>query len=422
VIRPTPLDEDKTMPWVRSTILVLALAGVAHAEDWPQWLGPRRDGSTTAKIAPWKKALKIVWQQPVGEGNSSPVVAGGKVFLHAKKKGVYEESLQAFAAKDGKPLWTQTYPRAKVDFVFGNGPRATPAIVGDRLYSFGITGVLSCYDLKEKLRLWQVDTQKEFKAPRLFFGASCSPLVDGDAVQVNVGAKGASIVAFAKESGDVLWKKLDDGASYSSPIAFGQGGERQAVFLTAEGVASLSPKDGRVFWQFPFKDKASESSSTPVHAGNLLIASAITKGSIGLPLENDGQGPKVGKPWHNAALTCYFSTPVLVGEQLYFVTGSHKPPQILGETVLRCVELKTGKQLWQGPRVGTFHASLMRTGDNKLLLLEEGGNLVLVEPDPKGYKELARSKICGSTWSHAAISEGRLYVRDAKELVCVELT
>jgi hypothetical protein len=127
--------------------------------------------------------------------------------------------------------------------------------------------------------------------------------------------------------------------------------------------------------------------------------------------------------WHNPTLTCYFSTPVAVGEHIYLVTGTppKKPLQIFGEAVLRCVEAKTGKELWKGPKVGTFHASLIRTADNKLLLLEEPGDLVLVEPDAKGYKELARAKICGSTWSHAALSDGRLYVRDGKELVCVEL-
>src|SRR5262249_55425822 len=154
-----------------------------------------------------------------------------------------------------------------------------------------------------------------------------------------------------------------------------------------------------------------------------LVASSVTKGSVGLKLDLDGQTPKSSKLWFNPKLPCYFSTPVAVGEHVYMVNGTppKKPGQLVGDAVIRCVDAKTGDVLWQGPKVGTYHASLIRTGDDKLLLLEEGGDLVLVEPNTKSFKELARSKICGSTWSHAAISAGRLYIRDAKELICVEL-
>src|SRR5262249_4977618 len=157
----------------------------------------------------------------------------------------------------------------------GNGPRATPAVVGDRVYSFGITGVLTCFDAAKGSQVWQVDTLKKFEAKNLFFGAACSPLVEGDRVLVNVGGKGASIVAFNKDKGDVAWKSLDDGASYSSPIIFGEGKNRQVVFLTAQGVASLNPVNGARYWQFPLVDKLLESSTTPVRAGDLLLASSI---------------------------------------------------------------------------------------------------------------------------------------------------
>jgi outer membrane protein assembly factor BamB len=419
------------MPRFFFAVLFLSLAASARAEDWPQWLGPRRDGSTLKDVKPWQGQLKVVWRQPVGEGNSSPVVVGGSVYLHSKKKNANEEVIEEFAAADGKPGWNTGYPRGPGFYLYGNGPRATPTIAGGQLYTFGITGILSCYDLKAKKQLWQVDTIKEFKAPKLFFGASCSPLIEGDHVLVNVGAKGASIVAFHKDSGNVVWKKLDDPASYAAPYAFGQGDQRQAVFLTGENVVSLSPKHGTVFWQYPFKDKANESSTTPVlvpklqlgNDGLLLVASSVTKGSVGLKLDSDGQKPKATKLWFNQKLACYFSTPVAVGDQLYMVNGlpGKKPGEFFGSAILRCVDAKNGNPLWEGPKVGTFHASLIRTGDNKLLLLEEGGDLVLVEPNAKAFKEVARSKICGSTWSHAAISAGRLYIRDAKELICVEL-
>src|SRR5262249_35231636 len=205
----------------------------------------------------------------------------------------------------------------------------------------------------------------------------------------------------------VVWKKLDDGASYSSPIVFGQGAQRQAVFLTQQGLVGLRPAGGEVFWQFPFKDKLSESSTTPVRVGDLLVGSSITVGSVGLRLKGEGEKPRVSEVWKKPELTCYFSTPVAVGKDyLYMVNGS----LLAKKATLRCVEAATGKELWQRPGVGTYHASLLRTGDGKLLMLEEKGDLVLIEPSPKEYRELARAHVCGQTWAHPALANGRLYV------------
>src|SRR6185312_8492978 len=137
-----------------------------------------RDAASTEKVAVWQGPLKVVWRQPLGEGHSSPVVAGGRVFVHTKGQGE-AEAVHAFDAKDGKLLWQKSYTRAPYKGLFGAGPRATPAVVDGRVYTYGITGVLTCYDAKTGEQVWQVDALKEFQAPRLFFGASCSPLVDG---------------------------------------------------------------------------------------------------------------------------------------------------------------------------------------------------------------------------------------------------
>ncbi len=399
-------------------VVFLMTAPFAQAADWPQWLGPERDGSSTETVAPWKGALKTVWKEPVGEGHSSPVIAGGKVYLFFKVKDKNEEQLEAFDAATGKRLWQKSYDRGNFKSLFGNGPRATPTVTGGKVYTFGITGILTCFDADKGDQLWQVDTLKQYGAKNLFFGASCSPLVEEDRALLNVGGKGASIVAFDKNSGKELWKVLDDKASYSSPIAIGKGTERQAVFLTAEGLVAVSPKDGKVFWQSAFKDALSESSTTPVFTGGMVIGSSITLGTLGLKWDGD----KVTRQWVNDELTCYFSTPIGVGgTHLYLVTGT-KPPALNIQAKLHCLELRTGRTMWtRKDKVGNYHASLLRTGDNKLLLLEEGGDLVLVDPDPKEYRELARAKICGHTWAHPALSNGRLYVRDDKELVCVEL-
>lgn len=408
------------MPLFRSLCLMLACASLASAADWPQWLGPRRDGSTAEKVAVWKEPLKIVWRQPVGEGHSSAVVADGRVYLHTRVKDQPEEAISAFDARDGKPLWTKTYERAAFKSLFGNGPRATPSVSGGKVYTFGITGVLTCIDAKTGEQVWQKDTLKDLKAANLYFGASCSPLVEGDIVLLNVGGKGASVVAFNKNTGEVAWKTLDDKASYSSPIVVGQGDERAAVFLTAKGLVAAAVRDGSVFWQIPLVDKLFESSTTPVLIGDILFASSITFGGMGAKLDNSQAIPRAKQIWTQPGLNCYFSTPVAVGKNLYLVTGT-KPPALRNQADLHCVEAATGQTLWTRPKVGTYHASLLRTGDDKILLVEENGDLVLVQPDPKEYRELARSKICGATWAHPAVADGRLFIRDNKELICVQL-
>jgi outer membrane protein assembly factor BamB len=401
-------------------VLWLTCAPLALAGDWPQWLGPRRDGSSEEVVKPWQDKLTTQWQKPVGEGHSSPVVAEGRVILHARVAGKHEEAVTAFDAKTGKQLWQTTYPHVEFKSLFGNGPRATPSVAGGHVYTYGITGLLTCLDAKSGAKVWQVDCLKAYKAANLFFGASCSPLVEGDLVYINVGGKGASIVAFDKNTGEERWKALDDKASYSSGIALTQAGQRAVVFLTAQRLAALSAQDGSKYWEHPLVDKLFESSTTPVVCGDILFGSSITFGGLGLRL-SEQPPPSVKEEWMKPELNCYFSTPVAVGkDHLYLVTGT-KPPAIISKASLHCVEAQTGKKLWTRDKVGTYHASLLRTGDNKLLLLEEGGKLILMQPDPQEYREICSSPICNQTWAHPALSDGRLYVRDNKELRCVVL-
>jgi outer membrane protein assembly factor BamB len=410
------------MPWLRSLVALVLCGTIATAGDWPQWLGPTRDGVSPETVAPWKEPPRVIWRHSVAEGNSSPVVAAGRVFLHSKIKDQDEEEVLALDTRGGKELWRKTYPRAAFKSLYGNGPRATPAVVGDRVYTFGITGILTCWEAASGTRRWQVDTFKEFGARNLFFGVACSPLVEGGRILVNVGGRGASIVALDAERGEVAWKALDDRASYASPIVFEQGGQRQVVFLTQQGLVSLRPADGHLYWRFPFVDKLLESSSTPVRVGDYLLASAITIGSAGLRLGTKEGKPDVREVWKNEALTSYFTTPIPVGREHVYLVSATKPPALVNTAQLHCIEVRTGQDLWQKPRrVGKYHATLLRTGDEKLLMLEEAGDLVLVDPDPKGYRELARSKVCGETWAHPALADGRLYVRDDKEIVCLEL-
>jgi outer membrane protein assembly factor BamB len=393
--------------------IAVAFATTARAEDWPGWLGPRRDNSTAETIAVWKDPPKLLWKVPAGEGNGSPIVADGKVFVHSKVKGKNAERVEAFDAVTGAPLWDKSYDRPAFISFFGNGPRSTPAYSAGKLYTHGITGLLTCFDAKDGAQLWQVDTHKEYKVTNLRFGVSASPVIEGDRLYLLVGGKGASVVAFDKNSGKEIWKSGDDKASYASPNLIEVNGKKQLLVLTAANLMGIDPADGKQVWKYPFLDKISESSTTPMKVDDLAIGSTITLGTVAVKLDG-----KTTKAWLQPELTSYFSTPVMAGKNLYIAAA--KKEGFSFTTTLHCIDVANGKTLWTHAKVGNFNACLTRTGDGKMLLFEEPGTMALFQPDPKEYRELCRAKISGETWSHPAISNGRIYARDKQEVRCLE--
>src|SRR5262245_57535852 len=376
------------------TLLVSTSAGVAA--DWPQWLGPTRDGAVAEAIKPWTGDLPVVWRVAVGEGHSSPVVAGDKVYLHHRVAGQDVERLAVFEAATGKIVSTVDHPRKPFRGQFGAGPRATPVVSADgQIFSLGVNGVFSGDRLDAGSTLansWSLDVLDRFQAKNLRFGLSGSPLIDGDRVIIPVGGKGASLVAFDRKSGDVVWKSLDDAACYASPIVVEHSGKRMIVALTAAGLVGLGADDGAVLWQFPFRDTLLESSTTPVKIGDLLIVSSVTRGSVALKLTTKDAKPAVEEVWKEPKLSCYFSTPVAAGkDRVCMVTMSmesmmKRQPQ----ADLSCVDVATGKIAWRREKVGKYHAALVRTGDGKMLLHGDNGELAMFDPDTKEYKELAR--------------------------------
>lgn len=404
---------------MRFAVVALAIFIVSSqstAGDWPQWLGPNRDGSVPEKVAPWKSDLKVLWKKEVGEGHSSPVVAGGLVYLHTKVSGKEAELVQAFDAKTGNEVWKESYDKPAFTTLFGNGPRATPCVRDGLIYTFGITGVLACWEAKSGKPVWKTETLGDPKKDNLFFGLSASPLVVGDNVIVQGGGKGRQgLKAFDRKTGKPAWTAGKDPASYAAPVLLG----KNIVALTGENLISISPA-GEIRWQFPFKDKLNESSTTPIKVGDLFIAASVTAGAVAVK-ESDKDGkPAVEQVWKNPSLTCYFSTPVPGDkDHLYLVTGTIS---INPTVTLRCVETATGKEVWKKPNVGKYHAALLRLADGDLLMQDDStGDLRLLAANAKEYQELARSKACGATWAHPAIADGKIYVRDAKELVCLSL-
>ena len=402
---------------MRVFLVLLLSPCFAIAADWPHFLGPKRDNSTAETVVAWKDAPKELWKQPVGEAHSSPVVANGVVYAFFKPKDKDADALAAFDAKTGEKKWETSYDRAKFSPPFGAGPRGTPCVDGKLVFTLGNTGILAAWSTDTGEVKWKLDLLKEFNGKNLFFGVSTSPTVVGDHVVVMVGAKGAGMVGVEKTTGKISWQATDDPASYASAIVVGEGANASIVTLTGSHLRSLSAKTGKSRWEFPFKDRLNESSTTPVKVGDMYIASSVTAGSIAV--QPNEKGDEVKELWKDKSLTCYFSTPVLVGKYLYMVNGAATltNPSI----TLRCVEAATGKVQWEQANIGKYHAAITRMGDDKLLLLEDNGNLLLIESNPKNYKELAKSKVCGPTWAHPAIADGKLYIRDDKNLICLEL-
>ncbi|MFO0822500.1 MAG: PQQ-binding-like beta-propeller repeat protein [Gemmataceae bacterium] len=347
----------------------------------------------------------------------SPVVAGGRVYAFYQPKGKNADTLAAFDAKKGELLWEKSYERPEFKPLFGNGPRSTPAVSGDSVFTFGGTGILACWNATTGELVWKVDTLKEFNAKNLFFGISTSPIVVGDNVIVMVGGKGSGVVAFEAKTGKTAWKATDDPASYSSPVFVND----QLLFLTGSNLRALSAS-GEKLWEVPFKDKLNESSTTPIMAGDVVVASSVTAGSIAERVSKKDGKVSTESVWKDPKLTCYFSTPVVVGKHLFMVNGAATltNPSI----TLRCVEIETGKVAWEKKGVGKYHAAIIRcgaAGKEQLLMLDDDGFLTLFETDTKEFKPLVRTKVCGKTWAHPALVDGHLFLRDDNDLMCIPL-
>ncbi len=402
--------------------MVLGLSLSLHAADWPQWLGPKRDGGTPELVEPWKETPKILWKAKVGVGFSTPVVADGRVFVHARVNGKEREELIAFDAKTGNLLWRSAYDRSPYSSVLNTGPQATPTVSGNRIYTYGITGVLSCFEAEKGTKVWQVDAFKKLEANLPRFGVCCSPLVIGNRVVVAVNGKGSSVAAFDTDTGELQWQGLDEPASTSSPVLFAARGKAgalpDAVFMTTLRVVGLNPLDGSVNWEYALPFQPSGTTPTPVVSGDTIITSTMDNGSTAIKVTG-GEKPTADKLWQAKKVSGYFSSGTAVGkDRLFLVTNQLKP---VPRADLVCLDPTKGTELWRKEGVGYFHFGMIRTANDKLLILDDAGNLKLLDALAKDYTELCSTKICDGTLVTPAIADGRVFARDAEEIVCVEL-
>ena len=400
-----------------SLLLVLAASPALHAADWPQFLGPQRDGTTTETnlAAAWPKdGPPVLWQKPVGQGFAGPVVAGGRLVIFHRVAD--QEIVEALGAKSGQALWKAEYAtRYRDDHGFEEGPRATPAIAADAVFTFGADGMLSAWKLASGEKVWSVDTRKQFSAGKGFFGPVCSPLVDGNAVILNIGGMpGAGIVAFDRASGRVLWKASDDEASYSSPVIATLDGKRRLLVVTREALVAANPADGKFWWRYPWAPpmNVSVSAAVPLVIGDEIFLSA-SYGTGATLLRFKETGPE--KIWSkDDVLSNHYATSVHHNGFLYGFDGRQEQG-----CTLRCVELKTGKVRWSesGLRAGT----VMIVND-QLLVMTERGELLRAPASPEKFKPTDRAQILPFTVrAHPALADGLFYARSKDKLVGVDL-
>lgn len=398
-------------------VLSLLLLGEVHAGDWPQILGPNRDGHATADerlASSWPKdGPPVVWQQEVGGGFAGVAVANGMVILFHRVKD--DEVVEALDATTGKRRWKSS---SKTSFSSGfsddQGPRCVPVIHRDRVFVFGVQGMLRCIDLKSGEAVWQRATHTEFKAPEGYFGAGSTPLVVGDKLLVNVGAnKGsAGVVAFDLATGKTVWQVTDEFASYSSPTIATVDGVTHAIFVTRMKTISLDPATGRVRFEFPFgKRGATVNGASPlVLDGHLFVTAHYGVGAVFAKIGADSVQPL----WESDdVLSSHYMTCLAQDGLLFGVHGQERAD----DSELRCVDPKTQKVLWKKPGFGF---GTLLAADGKFLMQTTVGELILWKPEAKGYQELARTRLFrGTTRALPALSNGHLFARDASILKCV---
>jgi outer membrane protein assembly factor BamB len=392
-------------------------AGPGCGGDWPQILGPSRNGVAVDErlISSFPSGgPSILWEHPVGEGFAGVAVADGVLIVFHRVQD--EEVVEALEAQTGKPRWNKKYPATFAGgFSQDHGPRCVPLIDRGFVYLFGATGDLHCLDLKSGKERWSRAAGREFEAPDGFFGVGSTPIVEGEQLLVNVGGKkGTGVVAFRLTDGMPLWQVSDDKASYSSPIAATVDGVRHVIFVTRLTALSIDPSTGKVRWQFPFGDRGpTVNAATPqVIDGHLFLSASY---GIGAVCRRIGKSSAELVWANNETMSSQFSTSVPFEGLFYGVDGRVDIPPAR----LRCFDPKTAKVRWTKDG---FPVANLIVADGKLVIVTDDGALVLAAPSAKVYSELARARIFRTTTrALPALANGRLYVRDTEMLKCVDL-
>jgi outer membrane protein assembly factor BamB len=384
------------------------------SQDWPQWRGPHRDGAAPAFREPkaWPERLQSVWKIEVGIGYSNPLVIGSRVYLHTRQGG--SEVVTCFDLDTAKQIWKQSYPAPykmnPAAASHGEGPKSTPAAAGGRLFTFGISGVLSAWDLATGKQIWGHDFTKEYKETWPDFGVAMSPVVDGNLLIAHGGGNAEGMLAaFDTATGAIQWSWKGDGPAYASPIVVDLEGTRQVVTQSRDNIIGVAVSNGALLWKIPFTTAYEQNIITPVLYKDTLIFSGIDKGVFAIRLKHSGKGWATEKVWENADLPMYMSSPVMAGDYLYGMTHKKKGAYF-------CLDARTGATQWITAGRDGDNAALLTTASS-LLILNDSGELLVVKENPKAYEMVRKYHVADSaTWSGPSFAGQRLLIKDVNTL------
>jgi outer membrane protein assembly factor BamB len=404
-----------------SLVVALGLAvGSLHAADWPQFLGPDRNGisAETGLVDAFPAAgPKQVWRVPGGVGMSGLAVSRGRVLTTIQASG--KENVVALDAATGKEVW-RTPIGAAYENSMGNGTRATPTIAGDRVFLYTGDGVLVALNFADGKPLWSEKLAENLFGRQADYGMACSPLVVGTNVIVLVGAQGASIVACDVATGKQTWASGDDPVGYSSPALLNVGGRQQLVAYTGNSVVGLAPDTGAVLWRHGYYTDFNCNTASPVAVdGNVYVSSGENHGGVMLKLTPAGDKYDLAVVWASngvkSTLRTEWQTAIVQGGYLYGFDNVGAAGPV---THLTCIDAATGQPAWQQTRFGKGNAIL---ADGKLWINTLTGELVVVRATPKAFEELARADIGINTRQAPALADGLLYLRDDANIVCYDV-
>jgi outer membrane protein assembly factor BamB len=396
--------------------IVFLAVTAASAQEWTQWRGPARDGSVSAKNAPaaWPETLQRSWRVEIGEGYSSPIVAGGRVFVHGRKDP--EEIVVSINLADGKVLWQQKYQaefkKNQYAVEMAKGPNATPLVAGNRLFTLGVTGILNAWDTATGKLLWTRDFSKAIDTSKLFCGTAASPLlVDGRlVVQVGSDIHGGQILGLNPATGATEWEWHGLGPGYASPLLVELGGSKQIVSMTEGSIVSLDGKTGKELWTMPFPDEWHENISTPLWTGTNLVVSGPRQGTHAYALKQTGGKWEATEVWKNPNIAMYMSSPVF-GDGLIYGHSEKRKGQFFA------LDAKTGETRWTTEGREGEHASLLLTPQN-VVFLTNGADLIVAKRNTPAFAVERRYEVAqASTFATPVLLGSNILVRDATGLI-----
>lgn len=396
---------------------VLLAQNLQAFDQWSQWRGTNRDGIARNILpASWPDALTKKWQIRVGEGQSSPVVWNDTAYTFTRESE--EEVARAINVTTGKVLWRSSYPAPYKVYAgaanHGSGPRSTPVIFQNKLFTLGISGIVSAFDAQTGALKWQKKFHEKFPEAAPPFGASMSPLVAGDLLVVHVGGhKGGALTAFEIETGNEKWSFIGEGPSYSSPIVIEVNGVKQIVAQAHRKIISVDLKDGKLLWSIPFVTPCDQNIVSPLVAGDLLIFSSLDTGTFAVRVQKNDEGWSTNKVWEIDEISMYMSSPLYIGGKI--IGMSHRKQ---GEFF--AIDAKSGSIVWTSPPKMAENAAFL-ANEKSVLVLKDDGEIQILDGYAKKFEVIKTYKVSNSsTWAHPIPVSAGLLIKNDDSLILLE--